>query len=151
MPHPSDAPASFSAVTIPASSIKEVRIPALVARKRSRMARLSDPACRMLLSFMPMTGSTQGIRLRISPPSSAKSTILPVPSGAEGAAGVAPTVMVVCCARSPLVSTNDSLLPSSEAGLSPHSSVTGTVTRSVLPSCLMTGSPGRISPSSGSK
>jgi hypothetical protein len=98
MPHPSDAPASFSAVTIPASSIKEVRIPALVARKRSLMARLSDPACRMLLSFMPMTGSTQGIRLRISPPSSAKSTILPVPSGAEGATGVAPTVMVVCCA-----------------------------------------------------
>ena len=98
MPHPSDAPASFSAVTIPASSIKEVRIPALLARNRSLIARLSEPACSMLLSFMPMTGSTQGIRLRISPPSSAKSTILPVPSGAECVAGVAPTVMVVCCA-----------------------------------------------------
>ena len=128
MPQPSDAPVSFRTVTIVASSIKEVRIPALVARKRSRIFRVSVPACRTLLSFMPITGNTQGIRFRISPPSRAKASILTVPAGAlcTASAGAAPTVSCVCWALSPLVTTNDSVFPASVVGLSPHSSVTGT-------------------------
>ena len=150
IPQPRDAPVSFSIVTISASRANEVRIPALVARKRRPIARLSDPDCSTALSFMPITGNTQGIRLRINPPIRAKSSIfqrLTVEVGARSA----PIVRLVCCAFAPFVSTNDSAFPARVAGSSPHSLVTGTVTLRLAPSVRRRGAPAIIPPSMGSK
>ena len=76
-PQPTVPPASRSIASPPASSMKLDTMPAAPARKRSRNWRRGAPtADNTDDSFSASTGRTQGIRLRISPPRSARSIIL---------------------------------------------------------------------------
>ena len=76
MPQPTASPADFSAINPEASSSSEKMMPAAVARKLARtVAGGALPYLTRDISFNDSTGKTQGIRLRIRPPSSAKANM----------------------------------------------------------------------------
>ena len=84
MPQPADPPPALTAATTAASTQKLTRIPAVVAPPRVRSRPRLSPACLIRLnSLSESTGSTQGIRFRMIPPTKAKKSRSAIP--AEGA------------------------------------------------------------------
>ncbi|CNU76937.1 Uncharacterised protein [Salmonella enterica subsp. enterica serovar Bovismorbificans] len=85
---------------------------------------------------MPRTGSTQGIKLRISPPISAIITTCQKGSAALSGvcAGAAPMVCVLSWAIAPSANTRVSDLLRKSGAFSPQLSVTGTVACNLSPS-----------------
>ena len=77
MPQPTAAPASFKPTSPPAIARKDVIIPSEEAIKLIRTVRSSAPPWETTPRiFNDITGSTQGIRFKISPPRRAKARIV---------------------------------------------------------------------------
>lgn len=82
---------------------------------------------------MPRTGNTQGIRLRIKPPSSAMSTTCHSGSEAFSTTGASPIARRLSWATPLSASTSVTDLPRRSGAPSPQLSCTGTVARNVSP------------------
>ncbi len=87
-PQPTDSPAARAAITTPASAIAKAITPAAEARNpvRTRAADCPAPATAPA-SLIVRTGSTQGIRFRISPPRNAAANAPRRGAVARGGAG----------------------------------------------------------------
>ena len=105
MPQPMVAPALLNPKAATASTRNENRMPAAVIRNPSLTRPRSTPPCSIIpRSLMDNTGSTQGMRLRMKPPKSARARM--VNKVLKGAASSMPgtAVTVFSMARAP--STN---------------------------------------------
>ena len=85
MPQPTAMPAALTHTSAPARSRNETTMPAAEAKKLRLTARRSPPPWPTTpRSLIERTGSTQGMRLRISPPSTARTRM----SGSDSVASV---------------------------------------------------------------
>src|SRR5690554_6921119 len=100
------SPQAIEKITISAASrMKIVMMPEAYAKFSRKARRRSEPACwTKLITFKPTTGSTQGMKLRMNPPSNAKPKITGNPivvppddsttTGAEEASEAASSLLV---------------------------------------------------------
>ena len=131
-PQPTASPASLRPARAAASSRNAATIPADVARKAAR----TSPCARAssfttLASFIASTGSTQGIRFRISPPRSATASIASSVVGGP-AGGAVPSVTLRSTARAPSTSVSVTCPPAA-MGAAPGPAAAGIVSVAARP------------------